>query len=57
MIHHMRKSVLNQEVNFILSIFLIGSSALLAIVLMMNAAEMENPISSHLVAIAAEGDL
>jgi hypothetical protein len=50
----MKKNALNQQVNFILSVILMASAALLAIVLMFNAAEMENPIAEHLTVLASE---
>ena len=50
----MRNTILTQQVNFVVSVFFIGSAALLACVLILNAAEMDNPIADHLVAFAAE---
>lgn len=50
----MKKSALTQKVNFALSVVLMGSAALLAMVLMFNAAEMENPIAEHLTVLAEE---
>lgn len=41
----MNKKIWKQQVNFIASVALIGSAALLAIVLMLQEAEMENPIA------------
>lgn len=50
----MRKDFLRLRVNFILSVILIGSVALLGIVVMLKAAELENPIAEHLSAVAQE---
>ncbi|MFZ2886737.1 MAG: hypothetical protein WA021_02855 [Minisyncoccia bacterium] len=53
----MRKSIWTQNVNFVISIVFIGSAALLGMVLMLRAAEMDNPIESHLRVLVEEGDL
>ena len=57
MLPTMRKNFLTQRVNFILSVIFIASAALLAIVVMLKAAEMDNPIAEHLEAVAQELDM
>lgn len=40
-----RGNVLTQQVNFTISVICMGSAALLGIVLMLEAAEMQNPVA------------
>ena len=40
-----KDNFLSSQVNFIISIICVGSAALLGIVLMLEAAELENPIA------------
>jgi hypothetical protein len=47
----MHSNFLEQQVNFTLSIICVGSVALLAIVLMLEASEMENPIATRMATI------
>ncbi len=44
----MKSNPLTQQVNFIVSVIFLGSAALLAIVLILEASDMENPIATHM---------
>jgi hypothetical protein len=49
-----KNNPLLQEVNFIISVVFIGSVALLAMVSMLRASEMEDPIENALLGTAVE---
>ncbi len=52
-----KSNPLAQEVNFIVSVIFLGSAALLAIVMILEASEMENPIATHMAAIMEQNEL
>ncbi len=52
-----KSNPLTQEVNFIISVIFLGSAALLAIVVILEASEMENPIATHMAAIIVQQEL
>lgn len=53
----MRTNVLAQKVNFFVAVLCMGSAALLAIVIMLEASEMENPIATRMAAIMVQQEL
>lgn len=50
----MNNSFFKQKINFAISVLCIGAFALLAIVVMLKEAEMDNPIADRLQAIEEE---
>ena len=48
-----RNNPLTQKVNFIISVCFLGSAALLGIVAILEASEMDNPIADHMATVAA----
>lgn len=53
----MRNNPFYEKVNFIIGVVFIGAAALLATIVMLKAAELEEPLSTYMATIASYEDL